>query len=87
MTKANFIQYLLAKKEIEFSYGRKIFFIAWDEQKGFILLDVLYDDTCVELTDFIQSIKEFLQQAQIDGKTLEYLFEHEVEQIKIMGVY
>lgn len=67
MTKANFIQYLLAKKEIEFSYGRKIFFIAWDEQKGFILLDVLYDDTCVELTDFIQSIKEFLQQAQIDG--------------------
>lgn len=87
MTKANFIQYLLAKKEIEFSYGRKIFFIAWDEQKGFILLDVLYDDTCVELTDFIQSIKEFVQQAQIDGKTLEYLLEHEVEQIKIMGVY
>ncbi|MEK4138204.1 hypothetical protein MHB75_08825 [Kurthia sp. FSL E2-0154] len=87
MTKANFIQYLLAKKEIEFSYGRKIFFIAWDEQKGFILLDVLYDDTCVELTDFIQSIKEFLQQAQIDGKTLEYLLEYELEQIKIMGVY
>lgn len=87
MTKANFIQYLLAKKEIEFSYGRKIFFIAWDEQKGFILLDVLYDDTCVELTDFIQSIKEFLQQAQIDGKTLEQLLEHEPEHIKIMGVY
>lgn len=87
MTKANFIQYLLAKKEIEFSYERKIFFIAWDEQKGFILLDVLYDDTCVELTDFIQSIKEFLQQAQIDGKTLEHLLEHELEQIKIMGVY
>lgn len=87
MTKANFIQYLLAKKEIEFSYGRKIFFIAWDERKGFVLLDVLYDDTCVELTDFIQSIKEFVQQAQIDGKTLEYLLEHELEQIKIMGVY
>lgn len=87
MTKATFTQYLLAKKEIEFSYGRKIFFIAWDQRKGFILLEVLYDDTCVELTDFIQSIKEFIQQAQIDGKTLEQLLEHEPEHIKIMGIY